>query len=815
MVKYQTGRYLVDKSLDPHEFLGAVAKKADVVKWEAALKEVLLVWMKDSDSPFAVLQQDLRSSIKSPLDSCGLDATNDSNTAGMCFETKSLASTALPLLVDLSRQGALPALLFHYDRGYCERVAFDVLRRLKASEKRWKNFSSEWARKVRDHEAWKKQSFKRAKSSKSLVKAEEGSTKADMMRERASRDAHPMETFDPQAPVSMFSFADESKLLPSELEKHIQSLKWANLNPSLIECLRRGIGVHHSGMNRAYRQVYVSLFLRPQSCLQKCHGLYLTNHNVIRIEMLFRKGYLTVVIATGTLALGINMPCKTVVFFGDSVFLTALNYHQGAGRSGRRGFDQLGNVVFVRLRKERVFGIMSSRLPDIQGHFSLSTTLVLRLLGLFHHTNKSEYAVNAINSMLSQTRLFLGGPSNQMAIKHHVRFSIEYLRRQNLLTREGVPLNFAGLVGHLYFTENAAFAFHSLLRGGYFYEVARDIHHRPKDVLLELTLVLAHLFCRIPMPRYKDQDFLETVVHRSTSMVLLPRLPQKAEETLRKHNQETLDIFTTYVSTYVSQHLNGTQDNSLPFTGQRIKSREDLKYDFSTVLSGLGGTKLRSPFVALSGFTDTFDSIHELCDTVRSGVFLEESAVPYIPIYPDDTGGVPWNAYIYDFFKHGNLEALVDDNQIKRGDVWFHLKDFSLVLATITTSISNYFNQKSMDDASMMDVQGAGDDTDDESEGLDERDDQAFEKPAEKKAAVGHPSPKSKRKPAKAVVVDSWEDEVDDSSEEADSSSDSSGDEEDAGKPAGRIEDNDLMLVLTAFKKLREEFETKFKKIWA
>lgn len=63
--------------------------------------------------------------------------------------------------------------------------------------------------------------------------------------------------------------------------------------------------------------------------------------------MLFRKGYIRIVIATGTLALGINMPCATVVFSGDSVFLTALNFRQAAGRAGRRGFDLLGNVVCI------------------------------------------------------------------------------------------------------------------------------------------------------------------------------------------------------------------------------------------------------------------------------------------------------------------------------------------------------------------------------------------------------------------------------------------------------------------------------------
>ena len=84
---------------------------------------------------------------------------------------------------------------------------------------------------------------------------------------------------------------------------------------------------------------------------------------------------------------------------------------------------------------------------------------------------------------------------------------------------------------------------------------------------------------------------------------------------------------------------------------------------------------IRSPFVALSGYSDEFDSISDLCSTVRSGVFLEEAVVPYLPIHPEST--VPLNAYLYDFYKHGDITALERANKIRKSDVWFHLNGTS------------------------------------------------------------------------------------------------------------------------------------------
>ena len=76
--------------------------------------------------------------------------------------------------------------------------------------------------------------------------------------------------------------------------------------------------------------------------------------------------------------------------------------------------------------------------------------------------------------------------------------------------------------------------------------------------------------------------------------------------------------------------------------------------------------------MGLSGRGDEFDSVEDLCHTVRSGVFLEQSTIPKL----GERKG-PLNAYLYDFWNHQDLRALEEDNWVRRADVWFVLKGAS------------------------------------------------------------------------------------------------------------------------------------------
>ncbi|PKY03050.1 P-loop containing nucleoside triphosphate hydrolase protein [Aspergillus campestris IBT 28561] len=796
MNKYQTVEFPLDLSLDPAESLPNVVSKADIIKWETKLKAVLKQWMAKSGSPFDAVLNELSSQV--PL----ARASNDNTQKpGLSREVKqgSILSTTLPLICALHDQGALPALIFNYDRRKCEQICETIIGELQQAEDNWKSTSTAWAEKVTKWEAWKESQQKLAKA-KSPTKTkkrssdnDENMSKDEQAREEASTESSPFASFDPEAPLARFSLADERKLLYSEFEVLAEELKGRLVPSWLIDALRRGVGVHHAGMNRKYRQV---------------------------CEMLFRKGYLRVVIATGTLALGINMPCKTVVFAGDSVFLTALGFRQAAGRAGRRGFDVLGNVVFQNVSHAKVCRLLSSKLPDLNGHFPITTSLVLRLFILLHQSKQAPFAVKAINSILSCPRIYLGGPESKHTVLHHLRFSIEYLRRNHLLDEAGAPLNFAGTICHLYYTENSSFAFHALLSGGYFHRLCKDVHKNPERVLRILMLVMANLFGR----RHIRPSILEAqraVMVDSPSIVFLPALPTDAAEILQAHNKKTLDIYSAYVTTFVDQHIT-EPDCILPLSHVKVggdKSAEEL----SPSLALLPPTKVNSAFVALSGHRDYWNSIPDLCKKVRSGVWLEQNVVPHVGITDDGMG--PLNAYLYDFFRHGDVHALETANMIRKGDIWFVLNDFSLVLATIATALENFFKQ-SPDTDDFQSATGSGEAYENELEDELMKDGPNPEMPKQgdrsrvsgcDKTSASFSVSSVKPKKNKAKVADSWEDEVDDSSTEKEEYSKdpiSSIEEDNTGEDF-RPQEGGLREVLVAFRMLQSEFNVKFRAMFA
>ena len=793
--KHQNDKFPVPAVLSPRKALPNVPRKHDIFLWEISLKSLVREWMKTPESPFQELLVTLsrtmnpnrQAEYRAGKVQEGVESTPES------INDEDMFQTTMPLLCSLQSQNALPAILFNYDRSKCEELCKHILEMLELAETKFKTTSPSW---LRDLQKWKshlKAAEQREKKSGNQKKGGKGKgiaddegqmSKIDHLKEEEELKAASQWDFDPEAPLDRFSFADRKKAGKWELGEFGAKLRRRNVDSSLIEALRRGIAVHHAGCNRAYRHT---------------------------VEMLFRRGFIRVVFATGTLALGINMPCVTTVFCGDSVFLTALEYRQASGRAGRRGFDLLGNVIFHHIDENKICRLISSRLPDLSGHFPLTTSLVLRLFSLLHNSSNCEFAAQGVHSLLSQPRIYLGGEDYRHQVLHHLRFSIEYLRRNSLLSLEGTPQNFAGIVCHLYYTENAAFSFHALLRQGYFHELALNVTWNRELVLENLMLVLARIF-----GRRRFRTVTEELKHRpkkSPSIIFLPPLPSEASQILSAHDVQTKEIFENYVATFIDQHMQNVKDNVLPFSGLKIGGEANY-------LPALPATKIRSAFTALSGHGDSFATVSELCKSVRSGVFLEEAVIPKLSGNLEVGEEEPLNAYLYDFWKHQDLRALAQDNGIRTSDVWFALNDFSLVLATIVTSLTSLVKGP-ISDLDFLDLQGGGDVGEIELDAASDDEEGLSEPPSQTKKVLEVRPPRKEKKKKKKIVEESWEDEADEQEEKeeedkkASAVEDSGTDQKDDDALPTQNNEGDLKRVLLTFQLLKADFDEKFHKMWA
>ncbi|GJE85123.1 P-loop containing nucleoside triphosphate hydrolase protein [Phanerochaete sordida] len=647
------------QALDPSKFFkrGLLLKQKDVLEYEVALKERLasLIAGVDAQEETSTLNQVVRK-LQDPM--LAELSEVDRNTAA---SVQDIFDNLLYLVCDLNASGDLPAILFNFDRTACEIATKRLLESLENAEAKWRQSSPEWKRKIQQWEKWKSQAAMREKLADRQKKQ-----KKDAADDAPSNNADPSweATFDPDEPSPQFSFLGK-KVSKTILHEAIEDIKWTTTPKWALDALSRGIGIHHAGMNKHYRTA---------------------------VESLYRMGYIQVVIATGTLALGINAPTRTSVFVGDSPFLTALMYRQCAGRAGRRGFDLLGKVVFYGLPADRVQRLVLSRLPSIGGNFPLTSTMVLRLFNLLQGSGYAPAAVNAIKSLLELPHVSFVFETGKQELLHHVRFSIDYLRRSRLLDAQGNPINLFGLAAHLYYTEPSNFALVTLMRRGVVHEICNQTS--TESAKRDFLLLLCHLFGRRFLPPvYASEHHARTVHRKSASKVVLPQMPVAAQQLLAEHDKDILRIFTSYAAVFANRLQNAVDaDKCLPLSGREFEG-VDLKSAFGEHLSRSSVKVVaRSPFVANSGHDDTFRSVPELAQTSRAGLHLNEHGIPSMQQFtasPQAGEALPLNAYLLDFYTHGQPATLVAANGIRQGELWYLLEDFTLTLKTIRSTIEH------------------------------------------------------------------------------------------------------------------------------
>lgn len=351
---------------------------------------------------------------------------------------------------------------------------------------------------------------------------------------------------------------------------------------------------------------------------------------------------------------------------------------------------------------DRVQRLTLSKLPSLGANFPVTSTLILRLFNLLEGSEHAPAAVRAVQCFFRLPQVSIGSEEGKQQLLHHLRFSIDYLRRARLLDDLGRPFNLFGIASQLYYTEPSNFALVTLLRQGVLHRICAQTSFI--QAKRDFILLMSHLFGRRYLPgSYLKDENTAKVIKASASMVILPPLSDDARRVLAAHEEEILRIFAGYALTYGSQHSTELgPDTCLPLSNIEFSGTSHAGTQFGTWLEETSiKVVARSLFVANSGHDDGFESVADLARTARRGLNLNEHAIPsFAPIFAKPAGdehgkkhpragshaamqGFALNAYILDFYTHGQVKPLSVANAIRGGDIWFVLQEFSLTLATV------------------------------------------------------------------------------------------------------------------------------------
>ena len=170
---------------------------------------------------------------------------------------------------------------------------------------------------------------------------------------------------------------------------------------TMVSLLEKGVAVHHSGIMPVLREI---------------------------VELMFSKGYIKLLFATETFAVGLNMPTKTVIFSNLSKYtsegvrmLLGHEYTQMAGRAGRRNIDTVGHVIHCN----NLFGnnypnmteykkILSGIPQTLKSKFAISYHLLMNLTSIGQLDFKEYIERSMMQEDIENTKKYINETINTL-----------------------------------------------------------------------------------------------------------------------------------------------------------------------------------------------------------------------------------------------------------------------------------------------------------------------------------------------------------------------------------------------------------------
>lgn len=340
------------------------------------------------------------------------------------------------------------------------------------------------------------------------------------------------------------------------------------------------------------------------------HHAGLDNQERALVEDYFKNNLLKVIVATPTLAAGVNLPSRRVIIRDyrryepdrGSYPIPILEYKQMAGRAGRPKYDEYGEAVLIaRTEPEHDFLIDNYTLSEPEEITSkLASPRAVRAHLLASIAAEMTRNREEIDSLIAGT--FFSHQFDQWEINHHVSSALGFLEEGSLIDTSSDGSYTATPLGkrtsQLYIDPYTAILFRDILSGTDSHSIIGILHllsHTPDQPLTYVTSSEAEEY-EIAMDDYLDELMIEPPIEES---------PRAYAEFLAQ--VKTASLLQDWISEKTEKDITERYNVGMGDVHRFVQSAEWLTYAASEI-SRISNAPSHIPF------------LHDLRSRLRYGV---------------------------------------------------------------------------------------------------------------------------------------------------------------------------------------------------